>query len=211
MNRFVEALPLLVLGAMGLCGSAGAALAGPREDVRLASERCDSIADEHKWLDCYYGAAQPVRAQLGLPPAPAGQIALVPPAGSYVPPPALAALPSERPAYGVGAVRPAPGVSSGPPPMPHYQGGLYSGVFGTGKQLVSNLRMTSYDFNANGYFIVTLFDGEVWQQLANADEPRAHWKKPASSYVVSVAQGSLGTYNLLVDGEGDSYKVRRIK
>ena len=28
------------------------------------------------WLDCYYGAAQPVRAALGMPPAPAAQVQL---------------------------------------------------------------------------------------------------------------------------------------
>jgi hypothetical protein len=50
----------------------------PRDAVRAASQRCDSITDEHTWLDCYYGAAQPVRAELGLPPAPVSQQTLVP-------------------------------------------------------------------------------------------------------------------------------------
>lgn len=51
----------------------------PRDEVRARSMRCDSITDERAWLDCYYGAAQPVRADLALPPAPASQQALVPP------------------------------------------------------------------------------------------------------------------------------------
>jgi hypothetical protein len=55
-----------------------AAHAGPRDRARAASLRCDSISNERTWLDCYYGAAQPVRADLGLPPAPAGQQNLVP-------------------------------------------------------------------------------------------------------------------------------------
>jgi hypothetical protein len=53
--------------------------AGPRDRVRAGSLRCDSITDEHTWLDCYYGAAQPVRADLGLTPAPVSQQNLVPP------------------------------------------------------------------------------------------------------------------------------------
>jgi hypothetical protein len=51
---------------------------GARDEVKTESLRCDSITDERTWLDCYYGAAQPVRADLGLPPAPVSQQSLVP-------------------------------------------------------------------------------------------------------------------------------------
>jgi len=57
----------------------GSALAGPRDEVHGASARCDVLADDRAWLDCYYGAAQPMRARLGLSPAPASQQRLVPP------------------------------------------------------------------------------------------------------------------------------------
>ena len=57
----------------------GAAQAGARDDAKAASARCDGINDDHTWLNCYYGAAQPVRAELGLPPAPDSQQNLVPP------------------------------------------------------------------------------------------------------------------------------------
>jgi hypothetical protein len=56
-----------------------AADAGPRDDVKAGAARCDSISDDHTWLNCYYGAAQPVRAELGLSPAPDSQVSLVPP------------------------------------------------------------------------------------------------------------------------------------
>jgi len=56
-----------------------AAVAGPRDDAKAGSARCDSISDDHTWLNCYYGAAQPVRAELGLPAAPDSQQSLVPP------------------------------------------------------------------------------------------------------------------------------------
>ena len=56
------------------------ALAAARDDVLYGISRCGGIADDRTWLDCVYGAAQPMRAQLGLQPAPASQQKLVPPA-----------------------------------------------------------------------------------------------------------------------------------
>lgn len=59
------------------------AQARPRDDVLSGAFRCAVIADSRAWLDCYYGAAQPVRAALNLPPALPAQIKLAasPPAG----------------------------------------------------------------------------------------------------------------------------------
>ena len=48
-----------------------------RNDVMANIERCSAITDNRVWLNCFYGAAQPMRAQLGLPPAPDSQVALV--------------------------------------------------------------------------------------------------------------------------------------
>ena len=58
------------------------ALAGPREDTNSGIARCSLIADDRTYLDCIYGAAQPLRARLGLPPAPMAQQRLVPPGAS---------------------------------------------------------------------------------------------------------------------------------
>ena len=41
-----------------------------RDTVLSGALRCYAIVDERQWLDCYYGAAQPMRARLGLSPAP---------------------------------------------------------------------------------------------------------------------------------------------
>jgi len=70
---FVALLPAL----------AAPAQARPRDDALTGAIRCGAIADSRQWLDCYYGAAQPVRAALGLAPALAGQIGLAasPPSG----------------------------------------------------------------------------------------------------------------------------------
>jgi hypothetical protein len=62
---------------------AAPAQARPRDDALSGTVRCGVIADSRQWLDCYYGAAQPVRAALGLGSALPGQIALAaaPPSG----------------------------------------------------------------------------------------------------------------------------------
>ncbi len=58
-------LALLALGAWGLLGSAS--VAEPYQEVMSNAFRCSAISDLRSWLDCYYGAAQPVRNSLGLP------------------------------------------------------------------------------------------------------------------------------------------------
>ena len=45
-----------------------------RYQMTSAVVRCNGLPDDRAWLDCYYGAAQPVRAQLGLSPAPQARI-----------------------------------------------------------------------------------------------------------------------------------------
>jgi hypothetical protein len=74
---------LLVLAAPVL---ASPALARPRDDALGNAFRCAAVADSHQWLDCYYGAVQPVRTGLGMPPALASQIRLAnaPPSGGQV-------------------------------------------------------------------------------------------------------------------------------
>ena len=55
----------------------GLALADAREDVVSGLTRCANLTDDRQWLDCYYGAAQPMRAWLGLSPAPQSQLKLL--------------------------------------------------------------------------------------------------------------------------------------
>lgn len=68
---------------LALVAVAAPAEARPRDDALTSALRCVVIADSRQWLDCYYGAAQPVRAALALTPAPAAQLQLVasPPPG----------------------------------------------------------------------------------------------------------------------------------
>src|SRR6185437_4654039 len=48
--------------------------ADAREDVVRSMTRCAAYTEDRQWLECYYGAAQPMRAWLGLPPAPQSQL-----------------------------------------------------------------------------------------------------------------------------------------
>jgi hypothetical protein len=175
---FMGAILLLQVAAAG---------ATPRDDMLSGISRCNSFTDERTFLDCVYGAAQPVRAELGLPPAPQDQTRLVPSAMMNA-----VALP------------PVPDAAA----RPTQNRGFIGKLLGTGKSVTRPQAMRSYAFNADGIFTVTLSNGEKWRQ-ENGDNSRAHWTKAASSYVATVVTGALGSFNLEVNGEPEFYKVQR--
>src|ERR1700723_420843 len=75
---------LMILPSLALL-AAGPAIAGPREDTLAGISRCAALPDDRAFLNCIYGAAQPLRARLGLPPALESQVRLVPPANPALP------------------------------------------------------------------------------------------------------------------------------
>jgi hypothetical protein len=170
------------------------AWAGPRDDVKAGSDRCDVFTDDRTWLDCYYGAAQPMRARLGLPPAPASQQNLVPaftPGAAYPTragapaAQAMAAPPAEKPGFFARLITP----STEKPEAPTH--------------------MTSYKFDASGHFIVTLANGETWRQVLG-DPTQARWRAQAASYVVTIMPGaSLGEREMKV-GKSETYQVEQV-
>ena len=83
-NRTLALRPFL-FGTFAVV-SFSAANALPRDDVMSNAYRCSSIADSRLWLDCYYGAAQPVRSALNLPPVTENQARLTasPPTGGIL-------------------------------------------------------------------------------------------------------------------------------
>jgi hypothetical protein len=113
----------------GVAVLAQGALAGPaRDEVMSGAARCAGIADDRTWLDCYYGAAQPMRGSLGLSPAPYTQTKLVPPAGA---------------SYGTSdANRYSP---------PQKSGGFLADVLGSPKPIAGNVPMESYKFDEMGF------------------------------------------------------------
>jgi hypothetical protein len=156
-----------------------------RDAVLSGAFRCNDIADERQWLDCYYAAAQPMRARLGLSPAPQAA--------------RTAALPARVPtAPRQAGASPAGGFGLSAPERPV----LAENV----DHVVS--RMASYSFNKYGIFTAKLANGQVWRQLSG-DTSYAHWRKPAGTYVATISRGWFGSYNFQVKGSPGMFKVQR--
>ncbi len=236
-------MKVIILGASLLLLLCGAASARPRDDVMVNAYRCAAHASTRVWLDCYYGAAQPQRAALGLSPAPKSQVELAdaPPATGTPQDMATrdevmggagrcAAVAADRAwldCYYAAAnpVRSVLGLAltAGPPPppegrpMPVSARPIAPGVTRNDPGFVSRIlgapeikvvsRMESYSHHGNN-FIVTLANGQVWQQT-DGDTAGAHWHKEPTAYVVTITGGAFGTYNLSVKGDPGRYKVRR--
>jgi hypothetical protein len=171
---------------------AGPTFAGPREDTLSGISRCSAIPDDRTFLDCVYGAAQPLRARLGLPPAPPFQTQLVPRAVPAVVPPVPAGAP----------------IAAAPATSRAEKNGLLGGLFGSDDGHA--LTMVSYTFDSHGMFTVTLNNGEVWRQRQN-DTNYADLRGPASHYVVSVVDNGSGDAKMDVKGEGGPYAVQRVR
>ncbi|MDB5739611.1 MAG: hypothetical protein JWP16_651 [Alphaproteobacteria bacterium] len=176
-------------GALALAPSV--AFADAREDVVGGLARCAHLTEDRQWLDCYYGAAQPMRAALGLSPAPLAQIALVSAQ------PKAAAMPST---ISRATVR------TGPPPPPRSSGLL--DVWG-GSDIVNNSPIASYDVSKNG-FTVTLPDGQVWAQT-DVDKHSVSWRQPSNTMRVTISQAAMHTFNLVLNDENQHYKVKRVR
>jgi hypothetical protein len=220
---------LLVLAALLLAPLC--AQARPRDDVMAQLYRCNGLESDRQWLDCYYGAAQPARAALGLGPALPDQVRLSqsPPAGSAVRPSDVRsrviaaagncygetgerdwldcyyrAAQSMREQLGlaVSAARPA-----APPPSLASFGDTRPVDDASARQIVS--RMTAYSFDPHAIFTVTLANGQTWQQI-EGDTDAARWKKPPAAYLVTIRRGMSGSFILAVRNEPHSFRVRRI-
>lgn len=160
------------------------ALADTRDEVWAAMERCQALQDDRTWLECTYGAKQPMRAKLGLPPAPDYQQRLVP--AQTAPAPASASVRVPNPAV---TARPSTSFLPGSDAAPI---------------TVSTLTRVQYD--DRGAFVITLGNGQVWRQV-NVETGR---KVPLRMGTrVSITPGVLWTYNLKSDDDARSYKVER--
>lgn len=168
------------------------ARAATRDDVYQAMQRCNVINDNRVWLDCIYGAVQPMRSELRLSPAPENQVRLVPQGMA----PVMASTP--HPA--------APVAVTHAPPRKE---GFVSYVLG-GRREVEAMPMRDYHFDGAGRFTVTLANGQTWRQLDD-DTHEAHWKKDPGRYVVSIKTGSMGSSILEVKGEPGGFMVRQVQ
>jgi hypothetical protein len=188
--------------AVLLCGAitmgAANATADTRDDVLSGIARCGVIHDDRTWLDCLYGAEQPMRGHLGLPPAPEFQQRLVP-AGPVMP---LSSMPAPMPASMPAA--PAPSVATRP--APQRKAGFWTTLIGNAPPAAVS-RMASYRYEKSGAFVVTLANGQQWRQVDIDSGTQALWTRPPSAYTITVSQGAFGSYTLHTDDNPHVYKV----
>jgi len=167
--------------------------ADTRDDVMLGMQRCRAFPDDRTWLECTYGAQQPMRAKLGLAPAPDYQQRLVPPVTSAVPvPPPVSAMATQPP------MNAAPRQATAPA---HRKASFMQILTGSAPPVaVSTLASVAYD--ANDAFLVTLQNGQTWHQVNAIGTQRARFK-PGTK--VTIKPGAMGSYNLQADDH--IYKV----
>lgn len=183
--RIQKFIPLLMLVATTAQGHADT-----RTDVITGIERCGVMNDNRVWLDCVYGAVQPMRAQLGLQPAPEFQQRLVPPVQMAIAP----ALP--------------PRTSTASPPAPRRKPGFFNNLVNAPPVAVS--KMASYHYERNGAFVVALENGQQWRQT-ELTAGNISWRNEPASYTVTITQGAFGSYSLRTSDNPRTYKVELVK
>ena len=189
-----KTIPVLLCGAIVF--GAASARADTRDEVLSGIQRCGVIHDDRTWLDCLYGAEQPMRGHLGLAPAPEFQQRLVP-AGPVMP---LSVMPPEP--------TPAQRVATRPPPRK--KAGFWTTLMGEDPPVAVS-RMASYRFDKNGAFVVTLQNGQQWRQVDVDTGTQVAWLRPPSTYTVTVNQGAFGSYSLHTDDNPRVYKVEMVR
>jgi hypothetical protein len=172
---------------VGLALLTQGAIAEPtRDEVMSGAARCAGITDNRIWLDCFYGSAQPMRAMLGLSPAPPAQTKLVPPLGAgYLSPDANR--------YG----------------PPQKSRGFVADILGSSKPVASDMPMESYKFARDGTFTVVLKNGQSYRQQ-ESDLVFAKWNRPAEAYLVTVISASDNFVLKVKDEPGVTFHVRRL-
>jgi len=238
-EAYASALKFWLLTAALMLLSAQPTLAGSRDDVLAGVFHCAAIGDTRTWLDCFYGAAQPVRAELGLPPAPPAQVKLSqnPPAGA---PPSGDLGPRYQATtealrcnsltdtrqwlncyYGAAQpVRAQLGLSAAPQARVVTSAPAGGPPVGASQPLPRAPIPAATGQNAgwlqmasysfNRYGIFTVSLANGQQwRQLSGDTSFAHWKKPATHYWVRITRGALQSLNLKVRGEPAAYKVEQ--
>src|SRR3954463_1819535 len=158
-----------------------------RDEVMSGAARCAGIADNRAWLDCFYGSAQPMRALLGLAPAPPAQVKLVaPPGAAYLSP--------DAPRYA---------------PRAEKSRGFLADILGSSKPVAADVPMASYKFGRGGFFTVVLKNGQSYRQ-EESDLVFAKWSRSASTYLVTVISASDNFILKIKDEPGVVFHVRRL-
>jgi hypothetical protein len=184
--------------------------AAARDKVIADALHCSTLQDERQWLDCYYRAAQPMRAQLKLSPVPE----------------ALIDMTSSQTRSDAGTRGSMPNGGSAKSPVissrtfgldengPVDQFGLAapSGPQVAQKKSLDHVtsRIADYSFNRSGLFTLRLANGQVWRQI-EGDQARARLRLPPEKYVANIKHGFFHSYNILISGVSGLFRVRRVE
>jgi hypothetical protein len=161
------------------------------------------------------GYAPPEAARAPAPPVAAPAPVMAP---AYVPPPQTAAAPKQEDSawydptgwFGSDEKAAAPGspaafgaeripegqAVAGEPPKPRPVNHVTANV-------------TAVNYSANGRFVVTLDNGQVWRQI-DGDSTVARFENN-KRYAVTISRGLIGSYNLVIEGQTALFKVKRVK
>lgn len=186
---------LFCFAALGSVLLSCAAAADTRDEVYARLQSCRALQDDRDWLNCTYGAEQPMRAKLGLQPAPDFQQRLVPSSASARPT-------YPRPAYSEPAST-APR-SAQPVGTPHRSASFLQILTGSAPPVAAS-SLVSMRYDNAGAFIVTLDNGQVWHQENAEGGAKVHFKVGTS---VTVKPAAFGSYNLQTGDSRHVYKVQ---
>jgi hypothetical protein len=152
-----------------------------RDAVMIEAVRCTSLSDDRQWLDCYYAAAQPMRAKLGLPPAP------------------------QAPASNAHSALDRHTVPE--PQRVDRSGRTAATDHGTSQHIIAHI--TDYKFDARGILTVMLANGQTWRQVGG-DTSLAKLKAHPGNYIATIKPGFFGSHDLTVKGVPGVFRVRKI-
>jgi hypothetical protein len=190
------------------------AKADPRDDALSAMLRCSGIVDRAQRLACYDTAS--ARAPGALNSAPASPAPVM---ASAVPPPAPAVVPRKKRSnsfmdrvFGSGGPKRAPQTTVaqfGSESIAN--GGSHAYPIAMDGDRIDQIsaRVVSYQFN-QGYVVVSLDNGQVWQQTADGN-PIGRLSRPALAYSAVISRGSAGSYDMKLNDVARNLPVRRIQ
>jgi hypothetical protein len=217
------------------------AQARARDDAMANAYRCSAVGQPRQWLDCFYGAVQPARAALGLPPATSDQLRLAsaPPSSPMTPDDARVrdavlanalrcyAIADERQwldcYYGAAqpmrarlGLKPAP-QKAAPPALAMAAPASAQPLdrFPHGPAIPRGASRVVSPMAAYAFTKFHIFTVTLANgqvwRQLSGDTKYAHWTKPAASYTVTITHGAFHSFNLQVENLPDLFKVERIK